>query len=614
MVSVATIRGKPWVVEDEDFGDGEDALKKWMYCVRWSMLADAEYMCSSLPAMEEGEKEADFLVKLSTDGYVTLGASGQEMSSGRICLHLPWSGKAKWKAGSQVQISRSGPSEMLSQRIQVSGIEVNRLYVDMPSNLPENFAEGTWNIFPAANEIQLQRQLEAIFQFSAAPTNACQTLICAEPASSKEVARCNKVLAATDTKMNEVERIVFQKFPNLNGSQKQAILNSFTRHVCLIQGPPGTGKTLTAAAILSVNQAMTGIILAAAPSNEAADVLTVQVARNNTPVVRAGHCSNRKAEIVSRSPELLRENEMEQEKWCQKNGAAWKKHRSEALRTSLQNEDPVVVSTCGYANAAPVLAKQFYHFTLIDEAGQTAEPDANIPISRLTLDGRLALVGDHKQLAPIASNKSEESSWKRSLLERLHGVAGMDPLMLDMQYRMHIDIATWPSSHFYKKRLLTAPHLQQSQQQIRGFPWPSDSSICFVHADGYDTKIGNSYTNQQQIDIAKKIVQNLLATGDIKATEIAVLAPYDAARKELREAFSEQSPDEMLIDSVDKSQGSEKDIVVFVTVRGNRNHALGFLKDERRLNVAITRAKKGVIVIGHLQTLIHGDCFLLQIR
>ena len=91
------------------------------------MLADAEYMCSSLPAMEEGEKEADFLVKLSTDGYVTLGASGQEMSSGRICLHLPWSGKAKWKASSQVQISRSGPSEMLSQRIQVSGIEVNRL-------------------------------------------------------------------------------------------------------------------------------------------------------------------------------------------------------------------------------------------------------------------------------------------------------------------------------------------------------------------------------------------------------------------------------------------------------------------------------------------------------
>ena len=184
----------------------------------------------------------------------------------------------------------------------------------MPSNLPEDFAESAWNIFPTANEIQLQQQLEAIFQFSAAPTNPCQSLICTEPASSKEVARCNKVLAATDTKMNKVKRIVFQKFPDLNDSQKQAILNSFTRHMCLIQGPPGTGKTRTAAAILSVNQRITGIILAAVPSNETADVLTVQVAKNNTPVVRAGHCSNRKAEIVSRSPELLRISQMERER------------------------------------------------------------------------------------------------------------------------------------------------------------------------------------------------------------------------------------------------------------------------------------------------------------
>ena len=107
-----------------------------------------------------------------------------------------------------------------------------------------------------------------------------------------------------------------------------------------------------------------------------------------------------------------------------------------------------------------------------------------------------------------------------------------------------------------------------------------------------DTKIGNSYTNTQQISIAKKIVRDLLASGDIKAAEIAVLAPYDAARKELQEAFPEQRPDEMLIDSVDKSQGSEKSIVVFVTIRSNRTHAIGFVKDERRLNVAITRARK----------------------
>ena len=128
-----------------------------------------------------------------------------------------------------------------------------------------------------------------------------------------------------------------------------------------------------------------------------------------------------------------------------RDGPAWKKHRYTSLRECLVAKPVVVFGTCGYANSMPVMAERKFQFVAIDESAQASEAELVIPISRLesssTRPGRLCLIGDHQQLPAISNNPLETQRWSRSLMERLHSVAGMDPVMLETQYRIHEAIA-----------------------------------------------------------------------------------------------------------------------------------------------------------------------------
>ena len=269
----------------------------------------------------------------------------------------------------------------------------------------------------------------------------------------------------------------------------------------------------------------------------------------------------------------------------------------------------VVYAGSATSSATRLVLASITHATLlIDEAAQASEPECIIPMQQL--DGnqnRTILCGDHHQLPPVCSVPGMRERWQLSLFERLYNCPGIPSVMLDEQYRMLPAIAMWPSEHFYGNELKTAAHLLSANNLVQGFPWPEACGVAFVDVEGEESMVGNSRRNKGEARLIQSIVADLLSSGDVDAADIAVLTPYDAQRSLLRDMMPRQRYGPLFIDSVDQAQGSEAAIVVLSTVRCNRAAALGFVTDARRLNVGITRAKRGLIVTGSLKTLWCGD-------
>ena len=108
------------------------------------------------------------------------------------------------------------------------------------------------------------------------------------------------------------------------------------------------------------------------------------------------------------------------------------------------------------------------------------------------------------------------------MLERLHDSAGLEPIMLGVQYRMLEGIANWPSDHFYQRRLRTALHLKKSQGTADDLPWLKQKPICFIHVEGIDQKIGDSFRNTEQTKVAIQLVSDLVHQESIDSKDIAV--------------------------------------------------------------------------------------------
>lgn len=268
-------------------------------------------------------------------------------------------------------------------------------------------------------------------------------------------------------------------------------------------------------------------------------------------------------------------------------------------------ESRLVFTTC-VGSTLGLLSQESFDVVIIDEASQQTEPASLIPLTKGC--SRAVLVGDHVQLRATIRKHAAIVDYHISLFERhynLPGIRGAAKVMLDTQYRMHSTICQFSSSEFYEGRLKTAQIDGRVPLPRSKFPWPEKSRMTFVQCSTPEDLGGRSKSNQGQVDVCGQICKLLSSTVEDNTpnpsevvAELAILTPYTKQRELLAAALSSHQ-----VSSVDGFQGREADIIVYVTVKCNVHCDIGFLKDMRRLNVAMTRAKAGVIILGDRHTL-----------
>lgn len=264
---------------------------------------------------------------------------------------------------------------------------------------------------------------------------------------------------------------------------------------------------------------------------------------------------------------------------------------------------------------------------IIDECTQATEPSTLCPIVKGCK--QLVLLGDDFQLGPIVISQDKEvlSTLSTSFFQRMIN-AGVDMFLLDTQYRMSPHISYWPSHHFYGGKIKDG--ITQAERPIPdGFCWPrKDVPVAFVPCFSHEQSVGDgSKLNKGEAAVVKEIVNGLTKKG-ITPGSIGIVTPYSGQIRYLVDTLKDKDSEfsvgsfldgaEILgndvdiealerntikVHSVDGFQGREKDIIIFSAVRSNTEGNVGFLSDWRRMNVALTRARNGLIVIGNPTTL-----------
>ncbi|OWF39025.1 Regulator of nonsense transcripts 1 [Mizuhopecten yessoensis] len=411
--------------------------------------------------------------------------------------------------------------------------------------------------------------------------------------------------------------------PELNHSQVYAVKTVLQRPLSLIQGPPGTGKTVTSATVVyHLAKQNSGQVLVCAPSNIAVDQLTEKIHRTGLKVVRL--CAKSREAIespvsflslhnqirnIESVPELQKLQQLKDETG-ELSSADEKRYRSlkkQCEKELLQHAD-VICCTCVGAGD-PRLGKMQFRSVLIDESTQATEPECMIPV--ILGCRQLILVGDHCQLGPVVMcKKAARAGLSQSLFERLV-VLGIRPIRLQVQYRMHPALSAFPSNIFYEGSLQNGVAPADRTRKNLDIPWPqADKPMFFYTTSGQEeiSSSGTSYLNRTEAVNVEKIATRFLRSS-IKPEQIGIITPYEGQRAYIVQymqysgSLNKKLYQEIEVASVDAFQGREKDFIILSCVRSNEHQGIGFLNDPRRLNVALTRAKYGIIIVGNPKVL-----------
>ncbi|XP_010919834.1 regulator of nonsense transcripts 1 homolog [Elaeis guineensis] len=413
--------------------------------------------------------------------------------------------------------------------------------------------------------------------------------------------------------------------PELNASQVFAVKSVLQKPISLIQGPPGTGKTVTSAAIVyHMAKQGQGQVLVCAPSNVAVDQLAEKISSTGLKVVRL--CAKSREAVMSPVEHLtlhyqvrhldtsekselhkLQQLKDEQGELSSSDEKKFKALKRATEREILQNAD-VICCTCVGAGD-PRLSNFRFRQVLIDESTQATEPECLIPL--VLGVKQVVLVGDHCQLGPvIMCKKAARAGLAQSLFERLV-LLGLKPFRLQVQYRMHPSLSEFPSNSFYEGTLQNGVTINERQSSGIDFPWPVPNRPMFFYVQMGQEEIsasGTSYLNRTEAANVEKIVTSFLRSGVIPS-QIGVITPYEGQRAYIvnhmsrNGALRQQLYKEIEVASVDSFQGREKDYIILSCVRSNEHQGIGFLNDPRRLNVALTRARYGIVILGNPKVL-----------
>ncbi|WCJ17630.1 P-loop containing nucleoside triphosphate hydrolases superfamily protein [Euphorbia peplus] len=254
-------------------------------------------------------------------------------------------------------------------------------------------------------------------------------------------------------------------------------------------------------------------------------------------------------------------------------------------------------------------------YLVIDEAAQLKECESLIPLQLWGINHAI-LIGDECQLpAMVESNLSGEAGFGRSLFERLSSL-GHPKHLLNMQYRMHPSISHFPNSKFYLNNILDAPNVLAKSYTKQYLPGPMFGPYSFINVfGGREEKddVGHSRLNTVEVAIVLKLVKTLYKAwnGSKESISIGVISPYAAqvaaVHEKLDQKFKTSSGFSVKVRSVDGFQGGEEDIIIMSTVRANRGGAIGFMSNYQRINVALTRARHCLWILGNERTLINSE-------
>ncbi|WOL07347.1 hypothetical protein Cni_G16087 [Canna indica] len=277
----------------------------------------------------------------------------------------------------------------------------------------------------------------------------------------------------------------------------------------------------------------------------------------------------------------------------------------------LQNANLVFCTASSSVKIYKLKLTELFELAIIDEASQLKECESLIPLQIPGIDHAF-LIGDERQLPALVKSKvAGDAMFGRSLFERL-SLLGHKKHLLNVQYRMHPSISLFPNDNFYDKQILDGPNVTRSDYSRRYLPGPMYGPYSFINIEhgleGFD-KLGRSRKNDIEVVVILQILSSLHIAIERARQKLSVgiICPYNAQvltiQAKLRRMYQLNPYFSVKVSSVDGFQGSEEDVIILSTVRSNADGSVGFLSNANRTNVALTRARYCLWVLGNGPTL-----------
>ncbi len=484
-----------------------------------------------------------------------------------------------------------------------------------------------------------------------------------DEASFKEMdIALEKVINASNNRLADLRDVLYQKTKaqfdkpsdalqiiGLNESQNEAVKKILSsKDIAIIHGPPGTGKTTTLVKAIAEVLKTEKQVLVCSSSNTAVDLLTEKLHREKITVLRLGNPARISEEVLMNTldAKISKHESFKDIKNYRKTADEYFRMAGSYKRTFGREErdqrklfyqeaqkilqeargledfivsdlfDKAQVIACTPVVSAGRMMRNKHFTTLfIDEAAQALEPMCWIPISRCD---RVIFAGDHFQLPPtVKSKKAEAEGLKETLFERCMNIENIS-VMLNTQYRMHQHIMNFSNKHFYDENLLADSSVKENLLSKNVDDNFLNTAVTFIDTAGcgYNETINPeslSISNPEEAGLLIKYLKLLLdqyhrPEVPKKKISIGIISPYKEQVQYINSLIDadeelKNSPIKIAVKTVDGFQGQERTIIFISLVRSNDTKEIGFLNDIRRMNVALTRAKERLIVIGDSATL-----------
>ncbi|KAF5628976.1 nonsense-mediated mRNA decay protein [Fusarium sp. NRRL 25303] len=517
------------------------------------------------------------------------------------------------KKGSHVRLTTASlPSNVLvGDNYSIDALvvmsETGRARFECLHPLPTYFGECSWILEDCGPFVTSKSMIDAVKDLCIYEEDCCGVANIIFGLPSSDIPR-------PDHSVSRIER--------LNGSQNQAIKLALNSSLLCLWGPPGTGKTET----------IVEMICALQTANPKARVLVTAPTHNAVDNVMRRYIQRLQKQPLARKtqPDLVRKVADDLRKYTCDAMAGQEIHSDyKAMKkaTEMVKRSDTIFTTCIGAGIG-LIRSEFFDIVIVDEASQQTEPSSLVPLVKGC--SQAILVGDHVQLRPTVNQTALALEFDVSLFERLYTEAkdskddgSLRTLMLDTQYRMHPKLCEFSSGQFYEGKLKSGIGSSSRPPIKSDFPFPparvtkqkGSSHIgmqdyeraIFINCDAKEMPGQKSKENRAQAELCLHICKLLTNCQETESPShsIVVLTPYTRQAEVLKRMLSSIAY-KIEVSSIDGFQGREADIIVFVTVRCNEHREIGFLKDMRRMNVALTRARSALIVVGNRVTLTEG--------
>ncbi|CAL0310057.1 unnamed protein product [Lupinus luteus] len=500
-------------------------------------------------------------------------------------------------------------------------------------DIPEDGLNSPLRLEKVANEITYRRMKDALIQLSKGVKGPATDLV---PVLFGE--------RAPTISKKDVSFTPFNK--NLDHSQKDAISKALSsKNVFLLHGPPGTGKTTTVVEIILQEVKRGSKILACAASNIAVDNIVERLVPHRVKLVRVGHparllpqvldsaldaqvlrgdnsglANDIRKEMKALNGKLLKTKDKNTRRGIQKElrtlSKEERKRQQLAVTDVIKSADVVLTTLIGAFTRK--LQSTSFDLVIIDEAAQALEIACWIPLLK---GSRCILSGDHLQLPPtIQSVEAEKKGLGRTLFERLAEMYGNEVTsMLTVQYRMHELIMDWSSKELYNSKVKAhasvAAHMLYDLEDVKKTS-STEPTLLLIDTAGCDMEEKkdeeDSTLNEGEAEVAVAHANRLVQSG-VLPSDIGIITPYAAQVVLLKMLRNNDGRlKDVEISTVDGFQGREKEAIIISMVRSNSKKEVGFLSDRRRMNVAVTRARRHCCLVCDTDT-VTGDGFLKRL-